>query len=507
LKINEAAAKKAINSLRRIGNWELVDRLGQGGFGTVLKAQKTLVNGDIQLAAIKLINPSQMAKDPNAARRFAHEYEMMKRLDSPYVSRLLDSGQEPLAIGSEVLPLLWFATELIPGENLHDEISQHGILDKAQWLELAHDLLTAAAETHEKGVVHKDIKPSNIMRHARRSILVDFGIGSYVSVEDPGDEGAYTLGFCAPEQIDGKIDATDFGYEVDIFASGSTLVYAATGLMPWDIKETGVPSNEAELRAMRQHKVRQLNSDMKTKAPRLSGLDSDQLELVQKMLVYSPEKRASAAELLASVKGLLPEGSLRKQENTNVRPVRSVPQVNRDLLAEFKMGFHKQQAAKAATQTGPAAPATPKVQGPWPSMLTSAFLTLFGPLGTGLRFSYLEQNPASHPLARTERQLVATLFGFTSLGIATPFIGWKRYKGSKGTLNLILAILSTVSVVGFFGLVTVGVLSGEGSALYGLTQALSTILLPVLLLLIPLVGFRVPKPEKPKEEDKTPEQN
>jgi hypothetical protein len=171
------------------------------------------------------------------------------------------------------------------------------------------------------------------------------------------------------------------------------------------------------------------------------------------------------------------------------------------------MGFHKQQAAKAATQTGPAAPVTPKVQGPWPSMLTSAFLTLFGPLGTGLRFSYLEQNPASHPLARTERQLVATLFGITSLGIATPFIGWKRYKASKGTLNLILAILSTVSGVGFFGLVTVGVLSGEGSALYGLTQTLSTILLPVLLLLIPLIGFRVPKPEKNKEEDKTPEQN
>jgi hypothetical protein len=245
---------------------------------------------------------------------------------------------------------------------------------------------------------------------------------------------------------------------------------------------------------------------MKAKAPRLAGLDADQLELVQKMLVYAPEKRASAAELLATVKGLLPEGSLRKQENTNVRPVRSVPQVNRDLLAEFKMGFHKQQAAKAATQTGPAAPATPKVQGPWPSMLTSAFLTLFGPLGTGLRFSYLEQNPASHPLARTERQLVATLFGFTSLGIATPFIGWKRQKASKETLDLLLALLSTVTVVGFFGLVTVGVLSEEGSAIYALTQLVSTICLLVLFVLIPLVGFRVPKPQKPKEEDKTPEQ-
>jgi uncharacterized membrane protein YuzA (DUF378 family) len=105
-----------------------------------------------------------------------------------------------------------------------------------------------------------------------------------------------------------------------------------------------------------------------------------------------------------------------------------------------------------------------------------------------------------------ERQLVATLFGFTSLGIATPFIGWKRYEASKGTLNLILAILSSVTVVGFFGLVTVGVLSGEGSALYRLTQAISTILLLFLLVLIPLVGSRVSKPERQKGEDNTPDQ-
>ena len=492
MKTNEAAAQKAIKSLRRIGNWELVGHLGQGGFGTVLKARKTLVNGDVQLAAIKLINPSQML-DPSALRRFAHEYEMMKRLDSPYVSRLLDSGQEPITVGSDILPLLWFATELIPGENLQDEISQHGILDKAQWLELAHDLLTAVAETHEKGVVHKDIKPSNIMRHARRSILVDFGIGSYVAVEDPGDEGAYTLGFCAPEQIDGKVDETDFGYEVDIFSTGSTLVYAGTGLMPWDIKEAGVYAN----------KVRQLNADMKTKEPRLSGLDADQLELVQKMLVYSPDKRGSAAELLAIVKGLLPEGSLRKQENTNVRPVRSVPQVNRDWAAELKMGLHKKQTAKSST---PAEPVAPKVKGPWPSMLTTAFLLLLGPLGMGLRFTYLEQNPASHPLARMERQLVATLFGITSFGIATPFIGWTWFRASRKSFDLILAAISLFVIVGFFALVTIGVSSGEGSELYQLTTSSSSFLILALFVLIPLIGFRAPKIEKPKKEDKAPEQ-
>lgn len=479
LKINEAAAKKAIYSLKRIGNWEIVDRLGQGGFGTVLKAQKTLVNGDIQLAAIKLINPSHMV-DPNAARRFAHEYEMMKRLDSPYVSRLLDSGRDPITVGSDVLPLLWFATELIPGENLHDEISQHGILDKAQWLELAHDLLTAVAETHEKGVVHKDIKPSNIMRHARRSILVDFGIGSYVSVEDPGDQGAYTLGFCAPEQIDGKIDATDFGYEVDIFASGSTLVYAATGLMPWDIKETGVPSNEAEQRAMRQHKVRELNADMKSKAPRLAGMDQDQLNLVSQMLVYAPDKRASAAELLATLKALLPEGSLRKQENTNVRPVRSVPQVNRDRAAENRMGIPNSQAALGT-------------QGAWPHLRTSLLLSFLGPLGMGLRYSFLQQNPPTHVLARFEKQLVATLFGYTSFGFATPYIAWQVFRTSKKPLDRFWGILTSIILVGILILFMVGTLAGENTVLYDLTTAIAAIGMIAVMVLIPIVGFAAPK--------------
>jgi hypothetical protein len=242
---------------------------------------------------------------------------------------------------------------------------------------------------------------------------------------------------------------------------------------------------------------------MKSKAPRLSGLDADQLELVQKMLVYSPEKRASAAELLATVKSLLPEGSLRKQENTNVRPVRSVPQVNRDLLAEFKMGFQKQQTRKAATQSGPA---IPKLIGPWPSMLTSAFLTLFGPLGTGLRFSYLEQNPASHPLAQMERQLVATLFGLTSFGIATPFIGWKWFRASRKSFDLLLAGLSLLMVVGIFVLFAVGTLSGQESEIYGLTTSIASICLVALFTLIPLVGFRAPKLEKPKMEEGPAEQ-
>jgi hypothetical protein len=180
-----------------------------------------------------------------------------------------------------------------------------------------------------------------------------------------------------------------------------------------------------------------------------------------------------------------------------------VPQVNRDWAAELKMGLHKKQTAKSST---PAEPVAPKVKGPWPSMLTTAFLLLLGPLGMGLRFTYLEQNPASHPLARMERQLVATLFGITSFGIATPFIGWTWFRASRKSFDLILAAISLFVIVGFFALVTIGVSSGEGSELYQLTTSSSSFLILALFVLIPLIGFRAPKIEKPKKEDKAPEQ-
>lgn len=507
--LNQASVNKAINGIRSIANWEITGTLGQGGFGRVLKARKRLVNGDVQLAAIKIINPARLQDDSNAIRRFAHEYEMMKRLDSPYVSRVLDSGQEPIQIGTDVVSIPWIATELIPGENLLEEISQHGILDKSQWLELAHDLLTAVSETHEKGVVHLDIKPNNIMRHARRSILVDFGVGSFVSVADPGDEGMHTLGFCAPEQIDGKTDAADLGYEADIFSTGTTLVYAATGLAPWDLKELALPSNEKEARIYYQIRAKQLHQDMSIKKPRLAGLDEDQKILVEQMLKISPKMRTSAAELLAQVKALLPQGSLRKEENTNVRPVRSVPQILRDPRAEKLLNKNKQTSSSERSTEGASdtegivakkAPKAQKFAEPkikrdtvWNEIRTTIFLTLFtGPIGAGIRFYHLEQKQSKSAFAKLDKQINAFLFATLTAGIALPFIAGKWFQTTKSKKYLVWTIISALPWPLIMGASTIGNLAGEGSEIYSASTAVAALPLLSLLVLIPLVSFKAP---------------
>lgn len=505
--LTPAAVNKAINSIRTIANWEITGTLGQGGFGRVLKARKKLVNGDTQLAAIKIINPARLQDDSNALRRFAHEYEMMKRLDSPYVSRVLDSGQEPIQIGTDIIPIPWIATELIPGENLLEEISQHGILDKSQWLELAHDLLTAVAETHEKGVVHLDIKPNNIMRHARRSILVDFGVGSFVAVADPGDEGMHTLGFCAPEQIDGKTDAADLGYEADVFSAGTTLVYAATGLAPWDLKELAPPSNAKEARIHYQIRAKKLFQDMAVKKPRLSGLDEDQKILVEQMLKVSPKMRASAAELLAQVKALLPEGSLRKEDNTNVRPVRSVPQILRDPRAEKLLNKNR------LNSTGPA-PARneldentkrqeardtkirEKASRPetwWSVMSPTIFLTfLTGPIGTGIRFYYLEGKKPNSTLSKIDRKLNGFIFGLLTGGLALPFMAGRWFQNSKKKKFLTWAIITALPWPIIIVSGVIGTSLGEGTAAYSITGAIALLAMLALLALLPIVAFQAP---------------
>jgi serine/threonine protein kinase len=453
----------------QIGNWTAKEVLGNGTFGMVLSAERRQVNGEKQYAAIKIIRPDNRDK-PQLRQMFMHEFEVLKRLETPYIAKVLDSGQDDF--NGEVL--LWFATELVKGENLAKEIAQEGILDKSQWLELAHDLLAAAAVTHEAGVVHLDIKPANLMRFSRRSILVDFGGASYVAVADPGDEGVYTLGFCAPEQIDNKIDPADYGYEVDIFSIGATLVYAATGLLPWEVLRVG-PNGQV---LTSQEQVKQAHyKRLTTTQPRLDGMDKDQVALVQQMLATSQAMRPTAVELLNQVKSLLPEGSIRKLEDIRAKPTRSVAprykapaegkgfkqaaaQAIRDaaqdagdnISADGLRKASSQALKQAAGQTTAAAIRTARERGWFQKYGTTVLLGLFTAfIGAGFRFNYLEKAKRATPEGLTDRKINAYILTVFTWGFASPFIAFSWWRSSKrakfvlfllGQLALIAAIFA-----------------------------------------------------------------
>lgn len=448
----------------RVGSWNIKEELGAGTFGMVLSAERRQVNGEKQYAAIKLMKPERR-DNPQLVQMFMHEFDVLKRLDTPYIAKVLDSGQE--VIDGDVI--LWFATELVKGENLMKEIAQEGILDKSQWLELAHDLLAAVAVTHEAGVVHLDIKPDNLMRFSRRSILVDFGGASYVAVADPGDIGVLTMAYCAPEQIDGKSDPADFGYEVDIFAIGTTLVYAATGLLPWEVPTTsldGKPINNNRVEAQKAH-YRKIT----TTKPRLDGMDDDQVAIVNQMLQTSQAMRPTAVELLNQVKALLPDGSIRKLEDIRAKPTRSVapryrapePRGFKQAAAEVVRqaaldagdrvgsdGIRKvtgQAVRQVAGESAAAAVRVARERGWLQKYGVTIFLGLFTSfIGPAIRFSYLEKAKRNTPEGLLDRKVNAYLLTALSWGFATPFMSISWWRSSR-KIKFLFFFIGQVSLV------------------------------------------------------------
>ena len=224
---------------------------------------------------------------------------MLSRISTPYIPSVVDSGIAPYKSGNDSFELLWFAMEEIKGGSLDDELRKHGKLSPDEWNRLAHDLFSAIAEAHENGIIHKDIKPANIGRFSRRSVLLDFGGASFVNIDDPGDIGVMTLPYAAPEQHDFDTRPEDLPFEVDLFAAGVTLVEAATGRLPWKMP-SNVTMNEyakANPQLVKAIPAKQLVlayvlEQKTTVAPDLTGMTSEQVDLVHHRLPI--ERKAEA---------------------------------------------------------------------------------------------------------------------------------------------------------------------------------------------------------------------
>ena len=300
-----------LDKLSTIGQWEITGRISQGAFGVVFSAQRRRLDRSLQTSAIKIITPEGMAHS-DFREMFVHEFKVLQGLRSKYIPGVVDSGIEKVQAGSQSLDLQWFAMHEIRGDNLDSEIKSHGPLDTASWLDLAHDLMTAVTVTHSNRLIHQDIKPANVMRFSRHSVLVDFGGASFVHIQDPGDSGVYTLGFCAPEQIEEGVDPSKHEYPIDLFAAGATLAYAATGIMPWQIPN---PSADAKNERDAINSMRKgFREAVLTTDPNLFGVDPEVEKILKTLLARDPKERGTAEKVLKSIKDLLPESSSRKNE-------------------------------------------------------------------------------------------------------------------------------------------------------------------------------------------------
>ena len=221
---------------RRLGTYLVIGELGEGGMGLVLLGKRA-DNLYERTVAIKVIR-SALAGD-EFIRRFRRETRILARLQHPAITSLLDAGTI-----DENLPYL--VMEYVDGTPIHVYAERQN-LPLPQVLRLVITLCDALAHAHAKGVVHRDVKPNNILVNAQGELkLLDFGIAGLMD-NAPGDTQrtltffrAATPAYASPEQIRGQ----DVTSRTDIYSVGVVLYFLLTGSLPFELE--GVSPAEIE---------------------------------------------------------------------------------------------------------------------------------------------------------------------------------------------------------------------------------------------------------------------
>ncbi|MCT7356226.1 bifunctional serine/threonine-protein kinase/ABC transporter substrate-binding protein [Streptomyces sp. 15-116A] len=202
----------------RIGTYRVLGRLGAGGMGVVLLGRSP--GG--ALVAIKLIR-AEYAEDASFRARFRREVDIARQVRTRYAVPVVDADTETASP--------WLATEFVPGPSLADATAATGPLPAASVRALGAMLAEALDAVHGAGMVHRDVKPGNVLLALDGPRLIDFGIARALddTVLTATDVVIGSPGFLSPEQAQGR----PVGPASDIFSLGCVLAWAATGVRPF----------------------------------------------------------------------------------------------------------------------------------------------------------------------------------------------------------------------------------------------------------------------------------
>ena len=200
------------------GRYRIVGLLGEGGMGAVYRAWDTRLNVAIALKEMVPQPGLDQSMLSELRKQFQQEATVLARLDHPNLVRVMDFFEE----GGNAYLVMNF----VEGESLSDKIKREGALQESQVLTWTEHLLSALSYCHAKGIIHRDIKPQNvIIRPGGQAVLVDFGL---VKLWDPSDprtrtamRGMGTPEYAPPEQYDMQMGHTD--PRSDIYSLGATL--------------------------------------------------------------------------------------------------------------------------------------------------------------------------------------------------------------------------------------------------------------------------------------------
>ena len=206
-----------------------VDReIGRGGAARVFSAKDPSGSP----VALKVLHP-QLAVSVTA-ERFLREIAFLEKIDHPHIAGLIDYGESEY--------LLYYVMEFVDGPTAREHMTRKGAMDVPDVMQMGDNLLNALRYAHERGIVHRDVKPENIVLAERGAVLLDFGIARAVaqSGTDRLTRSGFAVGtssYMSPEQIEG---ADDLDQRSDIYSLGCLLFECLAGQPPFSASHEDV---------------------------------------------------------------------------------------------------------------------------------------------------------------------------------------------------------------------------------------------------------------------------
>ncbi len=220
----KAAIRDSRDSTNQIPGYKVLGKLGSGAMAVVYKAKQLSLD---RIVAIKVL-PKKFVQKSDYVERFYKEGRLAARLNHNNIVQAIDVG--------EVGGLYYFVMEYVEGKTLYDDLSKGKVFSEKDALDIIIQVAKALAHAHSQGLIHRDVKPKNIMINKEGTVkLADMGLAREASdIKAAKHEQGKTFGtpyYIAPEQIRGDIDIDG---RADIYSLGGTLYHMVTGRVPFE---------------------------------------------------------------------------------------------------------------------------------------------------------------------------------------------------------------------------------------------------------------------------------
>lgn len=254
-----------------MGQYQITGTLGEGGMSQVFKAFDMHLGREV---ALKVLHQS-LSRDGALTAMFEREAKLTASILHPNVVKVFTVGNQD--------GFFFIAMELVDATSLEQVIASSGKLPEKEVLHVAHDVVAGLKAAHDEGLIHRDIKPGNMLVTGDgTSKLVDFGLAVQQGGDDESEDLWATPYYVPPEKLEGETDT----YLGDIYSLGATLYHAITGKPPFEANT----SSMEELKEIKKAEI-----DLKTEAPAAS---KPTVKLIERMMAHEPENRPQSYEIL-----------------------------------------------------------------------------------------------------------------------------------------------------------------------------------------------------------------